>query len=122
MTESAIILVESDLAVCDAFQAFAQSVGHVFLQYASLERAIENAVPGATDILVADLSRLEDVLPFLDWRNALPVPPRTLILTAHSPATLARRIGAVAGVDILTKPLAAADLLAALESQGGAGE
>lgn len=118
MTQPAIILVESDLAVCDAFQAFAQAFGHVFLQYATLDRAIEHAVPGEADILVADLSRLSDVWRLLEWRATLPVPPRTLILTAHAPATLRRKIGDADNVEILTKPLGAAELILAVGPHG----
>lgn len=116
MTPLAIILVEADPSVCDAFQAFAQALGFALTVFETVDAAIASAKPLGTDILIADLSADADIRRLLAWCGALSTRPATILLTQQSPALLQRRLAEARDIKILRKPVAAAEILDALKA------
>ena len=116
MTPLAIILVETDPSVCDAFQAFAQALGFALTVFETVDAAITGAGPLGTDILIADLSADADIRRLLAWSGTLGTRPAIILLTEQSPALLQRRLAEARDIKVLRKPVAAAEILDALKA------
>ncbi|GLK52453.1 DNA-binding transcriptional response regulator [Maricaulis virginensis] len=116
MTPLAIILVEADPSVREAFQALAQALGFALTVFETVETAIAGARPPATDILVADLATEADIRRLLAWSGTLSARPAIILLTQQSPALLQRRLAEARDIKVLRKPVAAAELLDALNA------
>lgn len=105
MSQLAIILVESDPAMCDAFAAFAHAYGYGFFQYATLDRAVVQAVPGRDDVVIADTNLADEVRSLVDWLEALPVKPRAIVLTSRAPEMVQRVLGPGSPISVMRKPV-----------------
>lgn len=116
MTLPAIILVEADPSVCEAFQALAQALGFALTVFETVDAAIAGERPPGTGIIIADLATDADIRRFLTWRGTLSVCPAIILLTAQSPALLRGRLAGARDVQILRKPLAATEILDALRA------
>jgi len=114
MIPLAIILVEADPSVREAFQAFAQALGFALTVFETVDAAIAGARPLGTDILIADLSADADIRRLLAWSGALRTRPAIILLTQQSPAMLQRRLAEARDIKVLRKPVAAAEILDAL--------
>ncbi|MED5549111.1 MAG: hypothetical protein VX529_07090 [Pseudomonadota bacterium] len=119
MTLPAIILVEADPSVCEAFQALAQALGFALTVFETVDTAIANASLRGPVVLIADLSADSDIRRLLVWRDTRPTKPVTILLTTLSPALLRRRLDAVRDIKVLRKPVTAAEILDALQAATG---
>jgi DNA-binding response OmpR family regulator len=119
MGQSAIILVETDPFVREAFAAFAEAMDYRSVQFGSLQGAVENAQPAANDVLIVDLHAAGDVRQFLAWRTGMRAPPATIIVTCSSPAIVRHILGEGLGIAVVRKPVDAHALLALIRSRIG---
>ncbi len=110
----AFYIVEDDDAVADALQALLAGAGHETRVFASGEGFISAGPPGPGDTVVVDLG-----LPGISgsavarWLSALSRPPRMVVISGKSSATIERETRSIASVKVLRKP-PAADWLEAL--------
>jgi DNA-binding response OmpR family regulator len=115
MSQLAILLVESDLAMCDAFAAFAQAYGHGFCRYATLDEAIGHAAPGPHDVVIADTNQADEVRRLVAWLGALAVKPRAVVLTSRAPDMVRRLLGPGSPVAVMRKPIDMDELRAVMK-------
>jgi len=116
MTPLAIILVEADPSVSDAFQAFAQALGFALTVFETVDAAIAGVRPPGTGIIIADLATDADIRRLLAWCGTLSVRPAIILLTEQSPALLQRRLAEARDIKVLRKPVAATEILDALKA------
>lgn len=114
LTGCTLFLIETDTAVCEAFEALSSTFNFVLHRFDTLQCAIQSAVVGPGDCVVLDCDNPSEVDRLLFWRETH-APTSQILLLSGLPGPLLRifREGNP-GLEILEKPVNGDELIAAL--------
>lgn len=108
-----VMILEDDVAVCDALALFVGQLGHEVRCFSDAESFFGAGVPDSDDTLIVDIG-----LPGIDggkvisWVNALSEAPRVLAITGQSHTAIREFLDGTPATQLLRKPLSANELAA----------
>ncbi|MEM1284473.1 MAG: response regulator [Cohaesibacteraceae bacterium] len=106
-----VIILEDDLAVCDAISLFVSQLGHAVRSFSDAESFFASIVPAPEDMVIVDIG-----LPGMDgsqvisWLNALASPPRVLAITGQSQTSIRDFLTESPSTMLMRKPLSPQEL------------
>lgn len=114
LTGCTLFLIETDTAVCEAFEALSSTFNFVLHRFDTLQSVMRSSVVSAGDCVVLDCDNPSEVDRLLFWRESH-APASQILLLSGLPGPLLKifREGNP-GLEILEKPVNGEELIAAL--------